>query len=103
MAIVTRAHLAVAVREEAGMTRRAARTLFGSLFEEMAACLVAGEKVKIYGFGSFGLRGKAERPGRNPRTLEAAPIAARRVVTFRASHVLKARIHKEMSNRADGS
>ena len=60
MAIVTRADLALAVHEEAGLTRRAARILVDSLFEEMAACLVAGEEVGIYGFGSFGLRDKAE-------------------------------------------
>ena len=102
MAIVTRAHLALAVREEAGLTRRAARILVGSLFEEMAACLVAGEEVKIYGFGSFGLRGKAVRQGRNPRTLEAAPIAARRVVVFRASKVLKRRIAESLSGDGQG-
>ena len=97
MAIVTRAHLTLAVREEAGLTRRAARTLVVSLFEEIAASLAAGEEVKIYGFGSFGLRSKAERPGRNPRTLEAAPIAARRVVVFRASKVLRKRIAESLS------
>jgi len=102
MAIVTRAELALAVREEAGLTRRAARILVDSLFEEMAACLVAGEEVKIYGFGSFGLRDKAERPGRNPRTREAAPIAARRVVVFRASKVLKKRIAESLSDNGRG-
>ena len=102
MAIVTRAHLALAVHEEAGLTRRAARILVDSLFEEMAACLVAGEEVRIYGFGSFGLRDKAERPGRNPRTREAAPIAARRVVVFRASKVLKRRIAESLSGNGQG-
>ena len=102
MAIVTRADLALAVHEEAGLTRRAARILVDSLFEEMAACLVAGEEVGIYGFGSFGLRDKAERSGRNPRTREAAPIAARRVVSFRASKVLKKQIAESMSDNRQG-
>ena len=96
MVIVTRAHLAQAVREEAGLTHSAARSMVETLIEEMAARLVAGEGVGIYGFGSFGLRDKAERPGRNPRTLEAAPIAARRVVSFRASKVLKKRIAESL-------
>ena len=67
------------------------------LVEEIVARLVAGEEVNIYGFGSFGLRDKAERPGRNPRTLEAAAIAARRVVVFRAFRVLQKRIAESMS------
>ena len=102
MAIVTRAHLALAVREEAGLTCRAARTLVDALFEEVAASLVVGEDVRIYGFGSFELRDKAERPGRNPLTLEAAPIAARRVVVFRASKVLKKRIAESLSSNGQG-
>ena len=97
MAIVTRAHLAQAVREEAGLTRRAARDLVGELFEAMAARLVAGEEVNIYGFGSFVVRDKAARPGRNPRTLEAAPVTARRVVVFKASRLMKKRVAEGLS------
>lgn len=92
MATVTRAVLAEAVSQEAGLPHREARALVDMLIEEIAARLEAGEEVKIHGFGCFGLRDKAARPGRNPRTLEAAPVAARRVVVFRASQVLKKRI-----------
>ena len=104
MAIVTRAHLAQAVREEAGLTHRTARSMVETLIEEMASRLVAGEGVGIYGFGSFAVRDKAERPGRNPRTLESAPVGARRVVIFRASKVLKKRIaeRRPAADMADG-
>lgn len=102
MATVTRAVLAEAVSQETGLLHRDARALVDTLIEEMAARLEAGEEVKIHGFGSFGLRDKAARRGRNPRTLEAAPIAARRVVVFRASQVLKRRIARGMSGGGDG-
>ena len=72
------------------------------MIEEIAARLEAGEAVKITGFGSFNLRDKGERLGRNPHTLEAAAIAPRRVVAFRASHVLKKRIDKGLSGTSDG-
>ena len=103
MATVTRADLAQAVAEEAGLTLRDARKMVDTVIEEMAARLEAGEEVKITGFGSFNLRDKGERLGRNPRTLEAAPIAPRRVVTFRASQLLKKRIDKGLSDSGDGS
>ena len=66
------------------------------------ARLEAGETVKLSGFGSFGLRDKAARTGRNPKTRAAAPIVPRRVVVFRASHVLKKRIGKGMSGGENG-
>ncbi len=94
MATVTRTDLARAVAEEAGLTRRDAWKFVDTVIEELAARLEAGEAVKITGFGSFNLRDKGERLGRNPLTLETGAIAPRRVVTFRASHVLKKRINK---------
>ena len=103
MATLTRADLARAVGEETGWTQRDARAFVDAAFEEIMARLEAGEAVKISGFGSFGLRDKAARTGRNPKTREAAPIAPRRVVVFRASHLLKQRIDREMSSREDGS
>ena len=102
MATVKRADLAEAVAEEAGLTHRDARKLIDAAIEEIAARLEAGEAVKISGFGSFGLRDKRGRLGRNPRTLETAPISPRRVVVFRASHVLKQRIDKGLSGGGDG-
>ena len=103
MATVTRDDLARAVAEETGLTRRDARRLVDTVIEEMAARLEAGEAVKITGFGSFNLRDKGERLGRNPLTLEAAPIAPRRVVAFRASHLLKKRIDEGLSGSSEGS
>ncbi len=94
MAIVKRGRLAQAARKAAGLTRRAVRDLAGSLFEAMVARLVAGERVKIYGFDSFLMRDMAARPGRNPCTLEAEPIAARLVVVFKSSGPLKKRAAK---------
>jgi integration host factor subunit alpha len=61
-----------------------------AFFEIVHGSLVAGQDVKLSGFGNFNIRRKAPRPGRNPRTGEAIPIKARHVVTFHASHKLKA-------------
>lgn len=103
MGSLTRADLARAVSEETGWTQRDARKFVDAVFEAIMARLEAGETVKLTGFGSFNLRDKSERLGRNPHTLEAAPIAPRRVVIFRASHVLKKRIAKGLSGGRDGS
>ena len=103
MATLTRADLAKAVSEETGWTQRDARTFVDAAFEEIMARLEAGETVKLSGFGSFGLRDKAARTGRNPKTKEAAAITPRRVVTFRASQALKSRIAEGMSDDGDGS
>ena len=102
MATVTRADLAKAVSEEAGLPHREARVLVDMLIKEMAARLAAGEEVKLSSFGSFEVRDKAARTGRNPKTLEAAPIAARRVVAFRASKVLRKRIAESLSGNGHG-
>lgn len=72
------------------MPRREAAALVDTVIELIAEHLEAGEAVNISSFNSFGLRDKSEREGRNPKTLEAVPILPRRVVTFRASGVLKA-------------
>ena len=92
MATVTRAHLAAAVHEEAGLRERDAAELVDMLVETICERLAAGEPVGISGFGTFGLRDKSERVAHNPRTREEAPITARRVVTFRASAQLKGRV-----------
>jgi len=97
MATVTRADLAAAVREEAGIRRRDAACLVDTLVEAICERLAAGEPVGISGFGTFDVRDKSERTGRNPRTGEEAPIAARRVVTFRPSGVLKRRVADGMA------
>ncbi len=103
MATLTRADLAKAVSKEAGWTQRDGRAFVDAAFEEIMARLEVGEAVKLNGFGSFTLRDKTARLGRNPRTLEMAPIAPRRAVVFRASHVLKRRIDNGMSVCEEGS
>jgi len=89
---VTKAKLAEALFDEVGFNKREAKELIDQLFEEIRASLEQGEAVKVSGFGSFLLRDKSSRPGRNPKTGEEVPISARRVVTFRASQKLKNKI-----------
>ena len=102
MSTVTRAHLARAVAEETGLLQRDAAALVDAAIDAIAERLEAGEVVKTSSFGSFRLRNKPKRVGRNPRTLEAVPIAPRRVVIFRASGVLKAKIDEALSGGGDG-
>ena len=103
MATVTRADLAAGVCEEAGLHKRDAARLVDLLVEAISERLAAGEPVGISGFGSFSVRDKSERLGRNPRTGDEAPIAARRVVTFRASEKLKKHVTAAMAGAADGA
>ncbi len=89
---LTKAGMAESLFNELGLNRSEARELVDSYFEELIASLALGEQVKISGFGNFDLRDKIARPGRNPKTGEEIPITARRVVTFRPGHKLKARV-----------
>jgi integration host factor subunit alpha len=98
---VTKAKLAEALFEEVGFNKREAKELIDEFFEEIRASLEKGEAVKVSGFGSFLLRDKSSRPGRNPKTGEEVPISARRVVTFRASQKLKNKIAKNSSALAN--
>ena len=88
----TRADIVDILHEEIGLNRREARELVSLFFEEIILSLEQGEEVKLWEFGNFTLRQKRERPGRNPRTGEEVPVSARRVVTFRASRVLRSRM-----------
>ena len=103
MATITRADLSDAVQGETGLPRRDAAMLVDLAIEAIAERLEAGEAVKISGFGSFGLRDKAARIGRNPRTGEEAAVTARRVVSFRASAILKRRIADRMAGAGHDS
>jgi len=89
---LTKADMAKSLFNELGLNKREALELVDSFFEELEACLVVGEQIRLGGFGNFNLRDKKERPGRNPKTGEKVPIPARRVVTFRAGQKLKARV-----------
>ncbi len=96
---VTRAQLSEAVYQEVGLSRNESAELVESVLEEIAQALERGEVVKISSFGSFSVRGKAKRVGRNPKTGEEVPIDPRQVLVFRASHVLKAEINAALSKR----
>ena len=96
---VTRADLSEAVYQEVGLSRNDSAELVEFVLEEISAALSRGEGVKISSFGSFSVREKGERMGRNPKTGEEVPILPRRVLVFRASHVLKDQINEGQSDR----
>jgi integration host factor subunit alpha len=89
---VTRADLSDAVYQEVGLSRSESAELVDSVLHEISDALVRGETIKLSSFGSFVVRQKGERVGRNPKTGEEAPILPRRVLIFRASHTLKERV-----------
>lgn len=88
----TRAELAAAVYSRVNVSRGEAYELVDMMLEEMASALSRGEDVKLSSFGAFVVRSKNERPGRNPKTGVGVTIAARRVLTFRASRTLRDRL-----------
>ncbi|SDD61148.1 MULTISPECIES: integration host factor subunit alpha [Kordiimonas] len=90
---LTRADLTEAVYEEVGLSRNESADLVEAVLGEISDCLVAGENVKISSFGSFLVRQKNGRMGRNPKTGEEVPIDPRRVLVFRPSQVMKDRIN----------
>ncbi len=89
-AALTKAEMADVLFDQVGLNKRESKEMVDAFFDELRACLVRGEMVKLSGFGNFQLRDKPSRPGRNPKTGESIPISARRVVTFHASQKLKA-------------
>jgi integration host factor subunit alpha len=89
---LTRAELAEIVYRDIGLSRAESATLVEQILDHMSEALARGENVKISGFGSFVLRDKGERMGRNPKTGVEVPIAPRRVLTFRASQMMRDRI-----------
>ena len=91
---LTKAELAEVLFEKHGISKQDAKALVEEFFEEIRAALESGEQVKLSGFGNFELRTKGQRPGRNPKTGEEVPITPRRVLIFRASHILKEKMNK---------
>ncbi|AJC22678.1 integration host factor subunit alpha [Pandoraea pulmonicola] len=89
---LTKAELAELLFEHVGLNKREAKDMVEAFFESIRDALESGDSVKLSGFGNFQLRDKPQRPGRNPKTGEAIPIAARRVVTFHASQKLKSMV-----------
>lgn len=96
---VTRADLAEAVYQEVGLSRNESADLVESVLATIADTLVRGENVKISSFGSFMLRDKGGRVGRNPKTGEEVPIEPRRVLVFRPSQVMKGRINRTLGGK----
>ena len=90
---LTRADLADALVEKVGLPRNESQELVERVLAEISDCLARGENVKLSSFGSFGIRNKGERIGRNPKTGQEVPITPRRVLVFRASSIMKSRIN----------
>ncbi len=97
---LTRADLAEAIHEEIGLSRGESAKVVENILLHMCEALSAGSNVKISGFGSFVLRDKGERIGRNPKTGVEVPIAPRRVLTFRPSQMIRDRIVEGGADRA---
>ena len=89
---LTRMDLSEAVFREVGLSRNESAQLVEAVLEHMSDALVDGEQVKISSFGTFSVRDKTARVGRNPKTGEEVPINPRRVLTFRPSHLMKDRV-----------
>lgn len=99
---VTRAQLAEAVYQEVGLSRNDSAQLVDVILEEISQALIKDDMVKLSSFGSFQVRSKGERIGRNPKTGEEVPIKPRRVLVFRASHVLKDKINRALTGGKGG-
>jgi integration host factor subunit alpha len=100
---LTRADLAEAVHEEVGLTRQDCAGLVERTLDLVAEALEKGAVVKLSGFGVFQVRAKRARVGRNPKTGEPAPIDPRRVISFRASQVMKSRVDGAHSGSHNGA
>lgn len=100
---VTRAELAEAVFREVGLSRNECAKLVESVLDLIAEAVARGETVKISSFGSFSIRSKGQRIGRNPKTGHEVPILPRRVLVFHASHVLKDRINQIEGSTVDAT
>ena len=94
---VTRADLCEAVYQTVGLSRTESADLVELVIDEISRCIVRGEHVKLSSFGSFVVRSKGERIGRNPKTGEEVPISPRRVMVFKPSNVLKQQINDALT------
>jgi integration host factor subunit alpha len=96
---VTRADLTEAIYREIGLSRTESAVLVESILDHIVAALVKGETVKLSGFGTFSVRDKRERMGRNPKTGREVPITPRRVLGFKPSQVLKERVNSALTRK----
>lgn len=97
---LTRADLADAVVRKVGLPRNESQELVELVLGEISSSLARGESVKLSSFGSFGIREKGERMGRNPKTGDEVPITPRRVLVFRPSNIMKERINQGHARRS---
>lgn len=102
---LTRADLSNSVYKQIGLSLQECNTLVDAVVEEVCASLEQGETVKLSSFGTFSLRRKKQRLGRNPKTGVEVPISSRTVLSFNASNLLKAQVNKALGNKknADGA
>ena len=100
---ITRADLSESVFQEVGLSRNESSDLVETILAEVVEALARGESVKISSFGSFTVRDKGQRIGRNPKTGQEVPILPRRVLIFRASNVLKSLINGTSAESGKGS
>ncbi|HTR86823.1 MAG TPA: integration host factor subunit alpha [Reyranella sp.] len=100
---ITRADLSESVFQEVGLSRNESSDLVETILAEVVEALARGESVKISSFGSFTVRDKGQRVGRNPKTGQEVPILPRRVLVFRASNVLKSLINGTVDETGKGS
>ena len=100
---ITRADLSESVFQEVGLSRNESSDLVETILAEVVEALARGESVKISSFGSFTVRDKGQRVGRNPKTGQEVPILPRRVLVFRASNVLKSLINGTPDEIGKGS
>ena len=98
---ITRAQLSEAIYKEVGLSRNESADLLEMVLNEITSALLRGEPVKISSFGSFSVRQKGQRIGRNPKTGEEVPILPRKVLVFRPSQLLKARIRQGNVGKSD--
>lgn len=98
---LTKADLAELLFDKLGLNKRESKDMVEAFFDIIHGTLVRSSDVKLSGFGNFNIRRKAPRPGRNPRTGESIPIAARNVVTFHASHKLKGQVQGDTPAEED--
>jgi integration host factor subunit alpha len=101
MNTLTRAHLAERIYAQVGLSRNESADLLEGVLERVSTALENGQSVKISGFGTFSVRQKGRRIGRNPKTGVEVPILPRRVLVFRPSQVLKAQINGHAAPEGD--
>ncbi len=96
---ITRAELSENVYKQLGLSRTESAKLVDDVLEQISASLVRGDKVKLSSFGSFSIRSKSERIGRNPKSGVEVPITPRRVATFKASQLMKDAVNKNLTRK----